>query len=106
MSKSTRAASLKAFEELGTIADPGWINTVMRACYTDDVIHALVMAPPDFREHLFSGISERGRQLALDGLAATLLLGIAWKDVEEARMMIGATALRLARQTAHHQAEA
>lgn len=106
MGRQSRAAALKAYQELGTTADPGWINTVMRACYTDDVIHALVMAPADFREHLFTGISERGRQLAMDGLAATLLLGIAQRDVDDARFMIGTTALRLARQATRHEAEA
>ncbi|MEI7744160.1 MAG: FliG C-terminal domain-containing protein [Chloroflexota bacterium] len=103
MSRQNRASTLAAWEALGTTADPGWINTVMRACYTDDVIRALVMVPPAFREHLFTGVSDRGRELAMDGLAMTLMLGIAPADIEAARITIGTTALRLSREAASHR---
>ncbi len=53
-------AAMAAFEMLGTTADSTWINTVMRACYTDDVVRAFVMIPADFREHIFTGVSEIG----------------------------------------------
>lgn len=91
-------AAMAAFEMLGTTADSVWINTVMRACYTDDVVHALVMAPPDFREHVFSGVSDRGRDVVMDRLAETLIDGITWAEIEAARIVIGATALRLGRE--------
>jgi hypothetical protein len=91
-------AAMAAFEMLGTTADSTWINTVMRACYTDDVVNALVMVPPDFREHVFTGVSDRGREVVMDRLAETLLDGVTWADIEAARMAIGATALRLGRE--------
>lgn len=91
-------AALAAFEMLGTTADSAWITTVMRACYTDDVVQALVMAPPDFREHVFSGVSPRGQEVVMDRLAETLLDGITWAEIEAARIVVGSTALRLGRE--------
>jgi hypothetical protein len=91
-------AAMAAFEMLGTTADSTWISTVMRSCYTSDVVEALVMTAPDFREHVFTGVSEHGREAVMDRLAETLLDGITWADIEAARIVIGSTALRLGRE--------
>jgi flagellar motor switch protein FliG len=91
-------AAMAAFEMLGTTADSTWINTVMRACFKDDVVRALVMLRPDWREHIFTGVSDRGREVVMDRLAGTLLDGITWADIEAARLAIGVTALRLGRE--------